>query len=547
MGIRRIDPSDHSGEGSSYSEHARETERLKQILIRHGTELSHQEIDALISSLHHAYSDTKAAYEEGQNNPGDRTATELTQHLHDQIDRFKKKVDDTLSNLLENPSRAHLDEIRSALFSIHPEGEELRSAYRLSVTHHKTAWPGAIQAKKGHKAEAIQSVGPKQDVPPGCVSMKIQLQPGVDPDKTFIRLQGQDPTTGRQCYITWDANGNPAYVDINDMANNDPPPAKYCIPVSQLPRDGNTLSITIPQLTSGRVYVSQGGALTQNAPSFVNPDDADVKTKWTMMEVNNDQRGITADVSAVDVFSSPGLQMQMFNNDFPSGGPVIGYGGDAKEFLAKVKGYFGDSIWNTLFQGDSKILSPKHFTETFKTYYNHYLQTTFLPYYQNHPIVVKEPIDGITTTLTGTVVGDNFEFRDPSGTLIATIPTSSDDSIPWFTGSSNEWPPGKGNLDTQRDLMRDLSSLLNSGIKPDDPKAQFSESNPLTRDFFKANRDLFYQASDDGVPMYNVYDYAMHKAGYEGYTYDYNDLQGIDGTQFGETGSNASLVLTIGA
>lgn len=376
----------------------------------------------------------------------------------------------------------------------------------------------------------------------GLVPFTFNLPAGKDPNDVYVRTQGTDPNTGKACYLSFDSQGNPTYHDVGDPTTKDP--STYCYKLSDLPK-----TVNIPELNSGNMYFSVGKPLEGANPDRNNPSLPDYKTKWSMLEFTNNGGGIFVDTTAVNSFGSPSLQMQM---DSTQGkGPEIGYAGDPAALLEKVHQlidqYAGSgSEWNELFSshdGISRVNAPK-FDATFNHYYDNYLEQNFLPYYQTHDLFV--------TTRAGTLRGHvsedgkTFNFYDKSGNLQASLPTTSQGSTRcWLTGAPGDWQGGSGDTGVQADIMRDLSSFLNSGVDP--TKANTSESNPISKEFFE-NADksgLMYQASFNGKPMYDLYERVMHEAGYNGYAYDYDDMLGKDGTQSTSHDNDPSFSVTV--
>lgn len=392
----------------------------------------------------------------------------------------------------------------------------------------------------------------------GQIPFMFNLTKGKDSKNVFIRVQGNDPTSGYQaCYVTFDSSGNPSYN--HDQTD----PSKFCIPLSKLPSD-----ILIPELDSGRVYVSIGATLKSQNPDPQNTKGSDYTTPYTFFELTNvskNQEGVTLDsvwcnVTAVDTFSSPSVQLQM-NTSFGKG-PLIGYAGDPSVLLTKAQKKLGEyggsaaSTWAKLFMKNTsgeifRVMSPKHFAKEvgtpFHSYFSEYLKNTFLPYYQTHPLYVIATVDKIAIPLSCQVSQDllTFNFTKKNGEKVTSITTNIENSFPWLSGGSGDWMTNPDA--TQCDLIRDLSALMCSGMKLE--SIVTSWENPISKDFLGTQKDkgLFYQAQNaNGAPMYNVYDRAMHESGFTGYAYDYDDMYGNDdGTQVGSWGSNPKFTISL--
>jgi hypothetical protein len=478
-------------------------------------------------------------------------------------DQFNLAIFQTLSPYLPHltDQNDHLiDELRDEIFADYGNGSYLKNIYNFQVTDPLMPWPSeeAPPEKPPVTPPVTPPDKPKPPPPsnpfPGCVKVHITILPGQDPNDIYIRVQGKDPLTGRDCYITWDMNSNPPgkpeYHDIGDP-NTSSDPSQYCIRLSDLPKSGDGVDIYLPPMDSGRLFISKDAPLYTENPDPQNPSLPDYKAKYSMAEFTNKDGHIFFDTSAVDTFSS--VQMQMHSSD--GAGPKIGYGGAPAEFLKnfedQMKKFAGpNSIWDTLFTKDAngnieRVMSPKHYPDSFRSYFTDYLKNTFLPYYQqgkgDHWLYLQTG-QGV---LKGQVSADGktFNFYDSEGHLVTSLPTDTNNSIAWLTGATGDWCPGQATSDTQKDLMRDLSAIINTGIRPEDLGTSWD--NPIDKQYFVTHQDLFYKATNpDGSPAYNVYTRAMHESGYNGYSYDYDDLLGQDGTQVGNV-NDPNLSYTI--
>lgn len=388
------------------------------------------------------------------------------------------------------------------------EVETLLIAQQLSIPVQ-----GVLDALKNTSSEgtAAASESAQKATNADWVPFTFKLPPGKSPSDVYVRVQGTDPTTGQPCYVTFDkATGDPTYHDITSGMN----PEDYCVKLSDIPS-----TVNIPALTSGQMLFSVGKPLYTEHPDRNNTGSPDYNTKWSMVEFTNNNAGIWSDVTAVNSFNSPSIEMQM--DDSSGLGPKVGYGGDPAALLKNVQDLFNKyagqgSDWDQLMysHGDiSGIKSPK-FDDTFNNYYTDYLQNSFLPYYQEGKgghYLYMETRAGV---LKGQVSqdGKTINFYDTSGKEIASLPTSANGSTRcWLTGAPGDWTGGTGDAGVQADLMRDLSAFVNSGITPE--TANLSASNFISKTFFenaKSNGE-FYQASYQGKPMYDVYERAMHE------------------------------------
>ncbi|NRA90964.1 MAG: hypothetical protein HRU43_07575, partial [Simkaniaceae bacterium] len=78
-------------------------------------------------------------------------------------------------------------------------------------------------------------------------------------DDIYIQIIGTDPVTGLQCYIQYDSQGAPTYVDAKaGLIGTD-----YSYPLSSfaVSPDGSGYTINLPELNGGRVYTSIEGKM----------------------------------------------------------------------------------------------------------------------------------------------------------------------------------------------------------------------------------------------------------------------------------------------
>ncbi len=567
MDIHNVNPSDSSFSWKNYwNEHpdksASEIKAIKEALHERGISGDVQEADiesAVVHLDHHLTeltAETRSQYIQIQQAylNGDETSAACAEKLDALMDAHKHQVDtsvhETISKLtpettgIDDPLVTH---VREAVFAHSPNGAFVSEGYQHSVHKADAPWPGGKIEQMMVQAMLIG----------GVVPFTINVPPGTDLSKVYLRVQGIDPQTKKPCYVTWDKSGNPQYHDYDPK--HPPDPSKYCVRFSDLPHDGDQIKIKLPELISGRMYFSEGPLHTDN-PDPQNPSSPDYETKWSMIEFTNNGT-IFADVSAVDTFGPPSIQMRMKTKN--GEGPKIGFGGDPNKLLNDFQNNLNkyDTSPNHTWSGgglflhgkDGKVLramSPKHMPGQFKHYYDNYLKKVFLAYYQEgkggHSLYLEASINGKRVVLRGQVSADgkNFNFYDKSGKLVTSLPTNGDNSIPWFTGATGDWCPGKETSDTQKDLMRDLAAMLNAGVRPQDATTDWD--HPIGKQFFLDHRDLFYKATDsDGSPMYNVYDRAMHEAGYNGYAFDYDDILGQDGTQIAPESDDPSFTVNL--
>lgn len=504
-------------------------------------------------------------------------------HLNDLLsqckDECKQKILQVLTagpHPLVSPHMANLDsfldQVLQLLMDFNPS---LKAVFNAKpITDPTAPFPSSDQPSKPVPVNPVNPVNPpspNQPVVGPTRIFHITVPSGKDPSQVYVRLQGIDPQTGQQCFVIFDKNGNPEYVEkdpqtgkwailiqgkngrsYQDLPDDKQTPESFCMKLSDLPKDASgQITVKMPYITSGRMLLSLDHPLYSLNPDPTNPKSPDFKTHWILGEMTINAQGTWFDYSAVD------SQDSAFSMGFGVDKIDRGYDQNLqqlfKQIEALLKQYGGqdNSVWNQLFQKDDqghimRILSPKHFSALFAHYFDHYLQTVFLKHYQSHPLYIQEPINGKNVILKGEVSADGstWNFYDPQGKLVTTLPTQGNNSLAYLTGSPQDFQlPGATSI--QKDLMRDLSAIVNTGMKPSDLDKANTPSDPLCKDFFTSHKNLFYQATDQGQPMYNVYDRAMHEAGFHSYAYDYDDMLGQDGTVHMEKGDSRPISIQL--
>lgn len=363
------------------------------------------------------------------------------------------------------------------------------------------------------------------DAPPGSVPVVVTIPPGSDLNDIYVRVDGPS-----SCY---ELRADGTAAGSHTWTKGDQDMSKYGVPFSKLPHTGNTVTLYIPPGASGRIYFSVGKPIQWAAPSRQNGSDPDNSIQYSMMEYTNNGVGknVNLDESAVDGFSGPSISTQAYKNQQAIGTPM-GTTTLPNSFIQNMKDYIDTHVtdptakaaWEQLFSssgGVNYINAPKMRLDVFGPYFHPYINKVLVPYMQNHPIYFD--INQTKLLIKASSDGNNLEYCDYySGKVLGTVPVSSITSNSWLSGAPAGVPGLSGTQDAV--AMQGLSALLMSGL--DLGTLSTSSTNPLSNTSFVEDEKegKFFQASYNGMPMFNVYERAMHAEGYNAYAYDYDDL-----------------------
>lgn len=124
----------------------------------------------------------------------------------------------------------------------------------------------------------------------GSALFTYENNSGVPDSQVYINVIGVNPNTGKQCFIQYDRNGNPHYIDAKPGMNSQ----DYAFPLSYFNKsaDGKGASFYLPSLEGGRIYTSIGEPLKFNVDSdggIISPnphqlDDPNNALLWDKVE-----------------------------------------------------------------------------------------------------------------------------------------------------------------------------------------------------------------------------------------------------------------------
>lgn len=178
-----------------------------------------------------------------------------------------------------------------------------------------SAFAGQCPYKKkspqvNHNAQVLPPINAK-----GAALFTYGNKSGVSDTLVFLQVVGVNPTTGNQCFIQYDNQGNPTYIDVlKEISSLD-----YAYPLSIFPNaaQGNGKTLYLPQLDGARIYTSinhkmvflvnqnEKGQWTISAPNPLNPTDPNRDILWDKTEFAVNPNAIFINPTAVDDFSLP--------------------------------------------------------------------------------------------------------------------------------------------------------------------------------------------------------------------------------------------------
>ncbi|KAK6535829.1 hypothetical protein TWF281_000079 [Arthrobotrys megalospora] len=326
------------------------------------------------------------------------------------------------------------------------------------------------------------------------------------------------------------------------------PPSKILQPLSEdcaipLGPPGSSISITIPRIAGGRIYISidkpitfllnPGPALVE--PSVTNPTDQNFETQWSFMEFTYNHDQLYANISYVDFVGFPiALTLITSTGDekrvlgLPKSGPLkIAEG--LREQQDKDGQKWGDLVVKDKAGNLLRILSPNQgivlnrslFSGYFEPYieevWNHYLSHELKIDTQCHFGVVPGTVDGSS---------QKFKFLDKEE---FNKPTTAD----IFNASSGPFQTGPNPL--RNAIIPRLNAAFNRTVLLD------CECEIPAR-----KREKYYQ-----MDVTNHYARLVHEANVDGkgYAHPYDDVAasgGGDHSGYVNDGAPRKLVVIVG-
>lgn len=252
---------------------------------------------------------------------------------------------------------------------------------------------------------------------------------GAYPDsQVYWTMVGMDPTNNN-AYVHVNCSGALVPMsagDDSEQTKNGIGYANYSIPLSQCK------SITIPQITSARLYLSVGSTMYLQAvgspvtgytgPNIDNPTDPNIDVTFDFVELDVNTANFFGNTTRVDQFGFPvQLRLQGQGGYDQTVGETETRAALFQEFQAQVPGPF-----QGLVQSPYRIVAPAH--GSFNTggangtYLDSYIQSVWNQYTSQ-----SLTFTDAQGTFTGHVVNGQFQFTDGQGTYyINAKPTTAE-------------------------------------------------------------------------------------------------------------------------
>lgn len=399
--------------------------------------------------------------------------------------------------------------------------------------------------------------------------------------QVYVLIKGINPSTNKDCYVNFDSStGVGACVDVTTGTSS----YTYSFPLSQFSQTSNGNVVYLPQVNSGRIYLSLAyplDLLVDSAshrildPDALNTNDSNFyilydKIEFTYVVPGNPE--VDLNPTAVDFFCLP-LYLQLVTN---SGVQSSGFNQNRANMIANIKTIFSQNdktpnkIWNKLIipfkdpstqaeiaqlriasTGKAMTTAPVLFDPMYLSnsaaYGFNWIQNVWTTYYQSHTLNIDatELSPPNNQIFTGHVNGANqFVFTGANGSPTVTINLPSS-SYPFFGAAGDSF--NTSNNTPQAIIVRDLTSAAITGLLPT------SSSNILNSSFFASQRSNFYTnnpllpaAGQNTGPWYDLYSKALHSFNSNIYTFAYDDLLGTSGTVAANMSDSPSVVISLG-
>lgn len=396
----------------------------------------------------------------------------------------------------------------------------------------------------------------------------------------YILIKGINPTTNSSCYVSIDSTtGIGTCVDTSGTTSS----YSYSYPISSLLQTSDGCIIYLPQVISGRIYVSlaypldlltdpaSGVALDPDALNTSDPNYYILYDKVEFTYLASGSPAVDFNPTAVDFFSLP-LYIQLKTN---SGTQFSGFSQNRANIFSRIVAVFAqydktpNKIWSNLIipfkdsttqqeitplriasTGKAMTTAPALFDPNYlsnNAYGFNWIQNVWSTYYQSHSLSIDatELAAPNNQIFTGQVNSSNqFVFTAASGTptVVINLPTNSS---PFFSAAGDSF--SASNDTPQAIIIRDLTSAFVTGLLPT------SSANILGGAFFAQNKTRYYtnnpllpsSASNTG-PWYDLYSKALHSLKSKIYTFAYDDLLGISGTVSANMINSPSVTISLG-
>ena len=365
-------------------------------------------------------------------------------------------------------------------------------------------------------------------------------------DQVYVQMVGTDPGgSGNYGHVDLDTS---TWIAMSPSDNTVTPPGgpwpqtytNYSKILSELtPAGSHTWSFQMPNIISGRIYVSFGqpayfhaySATNYDAPSSVNPSLPNYSIIFDKVELDweNGQEPFL-NTTTVDFFSI-GFMLSLQLTDGTS--QQRGFTQTRQQIMENLTAL--PAIWqNGLVTNGSSVVrfnapqvlsAPNPFADYFDSYV-----TECWNYYTSAPLTLQNLPDVEPWTATGQVIGGVFTFTVAGTGEVVTINNLVGQSVHIFgcDGAGYLFTTGSDSIPRQ-EIITQMGAALNRGVLKNIPDSATWWNNP----------SQFYQQEPT-----NLYAKVLHAASYQGYCYGlpYDDVGNYSS---GVTGNATGAVITI--
>lgn len=420
----------------------------------------------------------------------------------------------------------------------------------------------------------IPLLGLTQD--PHYSPLQLVNNSGKADENVYFIAHAMTPA-GDDCFLQFDEQGMGTCIPVTRHTV----PSTYSYRFAQF----KNKILQIPELTSGRLYVSLGypmvlwtteaepGKIKINSLSGFRLGDPNYYTLYDKVEFSYAPNGFFINPTAVDFFTLPlRITNEAATGDLKASGLSRAHQDIFAGIHAEVKKYDKtlSQAWQKLFvnfDNDSnkplRFMSPGkamvidnpasfdiHYLDNQSAYEFDYLDFVW-NYYQTHTLQIdakelcKTACDSEDYLFTGQVdkTGHHFVFTSPLETVVIEKP---ENSIPFFAGDGGTLL--HDNDTAKAVIVKNLTGAFSVGLLP-------IASGTLNHDYFKAyDKNKYYLdneiittlASPEQGPWFDLYGKALHSFNEPIYTFAYDDLLAQDGTMHVDRGIAEPTQIIVG-
>ncbi|KAF2968159.1 hypothetical protein GQX73_g5420 [Xylaria multiplex] len=362
-------------------------------------------------------------------------------------------------------------------------------------------------------------------------SLHIALKNNTDSDEVFAYITGIAlQHDGQRCILR--ADGKQLYFPQNPSSILSPLTEDCAIPLGS---PGNTVTVEIPQMAGGRVWVSRDNKLTfllnpgpaLVEPSVLNPSDPNASVDFGFCEFTLNDSQLYANISYVDFVPRLPIALNLKTENGPEQ-TVAGMAADGLDHLADaLREQAGKDGWpwdKLVVSKDGKALRILNATHggavgaSFEGYFEPYVEEVWARF-THHPELRVNTQAG-PGTLHAKVIEDGMEVGDEVFSKPSTADILGCNSGPFATGPS----PTRNAIIPRLAAAFVRSALLESDDHPSHPHTFYR------RDPTNHYARLVHECNLDG----------------KGYAFAYDDVQPDDGDdQSGKVNAGDPVLFTV--